>query len=99
MAWATITLELFKSGMHLTCEDTGCDEFIPFGNGNMLMEILNNIYDVVDPDATWGVTPKGEYVYKLVHEDGLSWDEALKKANEEFENEGLIKRTDKNDNN
>ena len=86
MAQATIVLEMFKSGMHLMCDDTGHDEFIPQGDGNELMRILNKIYDITDPDARFTITPKGKYVMKLM-EEGYSFDEACEKADKEFKEE------------
>lgn len=83
MAQATITLELFKSGIHLSCEETDTDEFIPNGDGNKLMEILNNIQDITDPDARWGLTEKGKRLVQLLDE-GLSWEEAEEQLEKEF---------------
>ena len=66
MGYANINLELFKSGIHLTCEDTDEDEFIPKGNGDMLMDIINEIDALCNPDAIFTLTEKGkEYVEKL----------------------------------
>lgn len=66
MGYAKINLELFKSGIHLTCEDTGEDEFIPKGNGDMLLDIINEIDALCNPDAIFTLTEKGkEYVEKL----------------------------------
>ena len=82
MAQATIILELFKSGIHLTCEDTGHDEFIPHGDGNKLVDLINEIELDTDPDATFTLTDKGKYVAKLMDEDGLSFEEAREKTDE-----------------
>ena len=84
MKQATIILDMYKSGLHVTCEETGHDEFIQHGNGNRLMEILNIIQDVTDPDATFTLTDKGKYVAKLMDENGLSFEEACEKADEEY---------------
>jgi hypothetical protein len=84
MAQATIILELFKSGIHLTCEDAGLDEFIPHGDGNKLVDLINKIEFDTDPDATFALTDKGKYVAKLMDEDGLSFEEACEKADEEY---------------
>lgn len=70
MGYAKINLELFKSGIHLTCEDTGEDEFIPTGNGDMLLDIINEIDALCNPDATFTLTEKGkEFVEKLKEND------------------------------
>lgn len=73
MGYANINLELFKSGIHLTCEETGEDEFIPRGNGNMLMDIINHIEEICDPDAIFTLTEKGkEFLEKLKENDGTA---------------------------
>lgn len=86
MAQAIITLELFKSGIHLTCENTCHDEFIPSGDGNSLIKYINEIEEMTDTDATLELTEKGKFITKLIDEDGLSYEEALIKANKEYGN-------------
>ena len=84
MALATIVLEMFKSGIHLTCDETGHDEFIKHGDGNTLMKILNDIEDLTDPDAVITLTEKGKLVLKLHDENGLSYDEAMAIADDKY---------------
>jgi hypothetical protein len=60
MAYATIVLELFKSGMHVTCEEAEIDEFVPTGDGNKLMDIINDIDDICNPDAEFVITEEGK---------------------------------------
>jgi hypothetical protein len=84
MKQATIILDMYKSGLHVTCEETGHDEFIQHGNGNRLMEILNIIQDVTDPDSTWELTEKGKYLANLMDKNGLSFEEACEKADIEY---------------
>ena len=84
MKQATIILDMYKSGLHVTCEETGHDEFIQHGNGNRLMEILNIIQDVTDPDSTWELTEKGKYLANLMDNEGLLFEEACKKADIEY---------------
>ena len=60
MGYATIKLELFKSGIHLTCEETGADEFIPRGDASKLIEIINDIDILCDPNTTFSLTEKGK---------------------------------------
>ena len=84
MKQATIILDMYKSGLHVTCEETDHDEFVPHGNGNRLMEILNNIQDVTDPDAEWGLTEKGKYLANLLDNEGLSFEEAMERTEKEY---------------
>lgn len=85
MAQATIILELFKSGIHLTCEDTGADEFIPHGDGNKLMEVINKIEIDTDPDTTYKLTDKGKRLLELI-DSGINYDEAMEICDKEFDN-------------
>lgn len=72
MANAVITLELYNSGIHFVCDDTGADDFIPRGDGNKLMELINNVQDITDPDAIFTLTEKGrEYIKRLEENEDL----------------------------
>lgn len=63
MSYATITLELFKSGMRVSCEDINDETFIARGDGNALIDFINNVDEICDPDATFELTDKGrEYL-------------------------------------
>ena len=59
MANAIITLELYNSGIHFMCDDTGEDDFIPIGDGNKLIELINKVQYETDPNATFALTEKG----------------------------------------
>ena len=59
MGYATITLELFKSGIKASCEDCNEEEFIPRGDGDKLMDFINNVDDFCHPDTTFTITEKG----------------------------------------
>jgi hypothetical protein len=84
MKQATIILDMYKTGIHVTCEETGHDEFIQHGNGNRLMEILNTIQDVTDPDSTWELTEKGKYLANLMDNEGLLFEEAMERTEKEY---------------
>ena len=72
MANAVITLELYNSGIHFVCDDTSTDDFIPRGDGNKLMELINNVQDLTDPDAIFKLTEKGkEYLKRLKENEDL----------------------------
>lgn len=69
MAYATITLEMFASGLHVSCDDIGLDEFVPAGDATRLVDILNEVEDVCNPKATFELTDKGrEYLKQLIAE-------------------------------
>jgi hypothetical protein len=70
MAYATIKLELFKSGIHLTCEETGADEFIPREDTDRLIEIISYIDIICNPDTIFSLTEKGKkYLEELEKEN------------------------------
>lgn len=76
MAQANIKLELFKSGIHLTCEETGHDEFIQSGDGNRLIELINEIDEATDPDVIYSITDKGKEILNIMEEEGLEFIDA-----------------------
>ena len=94
MKQATITLEMFDSGIHLMCADTGHDEFIEKYNGNKLIDIINEIQIDTDPNTTWTITDKGRELLRLVEKEGLSYEEADKICAMKFNNKG--ERNDEN---
>lgn len=77
MKQATITLEMFGSGIHLLCDDTEHDEFIPYGDGNKLMEILNEIQDITDPNTVYTLTDKGREVAEALAAGTMTPEEAF----------------------
>ena len=85
MAQATIVLELFRSGIHLTCEDTGHDEFIPHGDGNKLIDLINEIEIETDPNTTYSLTAKGKHIAHLMDDEGMSFEDAVEKAEEDYQ--------------
>lgn len=58
-AYATITLELRKSGMIASCDEINEEVFIESGDGNALMDFINLVDDCTNPDATYTLTDKG----------------------------------------
>lgn len=70
MANAVITLEVYNSGIHFMCDDIDEDDFIPIGDGNKLIELINKVQYETDPNATFALTEKGkEYLKRLENED------------------------------
>lgn len=66
---AEVYLQLFPSGVHLQCEECDIDEFIPLGDGNRFMEILNDIYIITDPNTTFRLTKEGKRLLKELEKD------------------------------
>lgn len=70
-AYATIKLELRKAGIIATCEDIEEEVFIKHGDGNALIDFINNVEDICDPEATFQITEKGrEYLKSLIENEG-----------------------------
>ena len=62
--YAKITLDLYEAGIHFICEDAGVDDFISKGDGNKLMDLLNEVEFVCNPNATFEITEKGKKLLK-----------------------------------
>lgn len=58
MKLTTITIDMYETGLHLVCEDTGHDELILTGDGNKLIDILNEIQEEVDPETIYKFVEK-----------------------------------------
>lgn len=70
MSYATITLKLFKGGILFNCEDADISDVIPYGNGNRLIELLNEVDEICDPDATFEITEEDRDYLKELGENG-----------------------------
>lgn len=71
--YATITLQLSNDGMFIKCDDTETTEYIKKNkNGNTdmqpLVDFINDVEDMMDPDTTYQITEKGMRYLKLLEE-------------------------------
>lgn len=83
MKYATIKLDLYKKGILASCDDIEDEEFIVKGDGNALMDFINRVEDLTDPDATYVLTDKGKQFLK----DNINNDNLLNKEYNELDNE------------
>lgn len=71
--YGTIILDLYKGGIRAHCPELSddpddpdvlelgqYDEFIPRGDGNALMDFINDVDGLLHPDATFTLTEKGK---------------------------------------
>lgn len=58
----TAVFHFFDNGIYVECEDLDIGKFITKGDGNAIMDILNQIDEVTDPNATFVLTEKGKKV-------------------------------------
>ena len=58
----TAIFYFFDNGIYVECEDLDIGKFITKGDGNAVMDILNQIDEVTDPSATFVLTEKGKKV-------------------------------------
>lgn len=65
---AEVYLQLFPSGIHLQCSECDIDDFIPKGDGNKFMDLLNEIYILTDPNTTFKLTEEGK---KLLENENM----------------------------
>ena len=55
----TATFHFFDNGIYIECEDLDIGKFVTKGNGNAIMDILNQIDNVTYSNATFALTEKG----------------------------------------
>lgn len=67
--YAQATIHFFEGGLYVECEDLDIGKFIPVGNGNALMDIINEIDDIMNPDSRFSITEKGEEALKQMNND------------------------------
>lgn len=73
--YATVTLKFFKAGIYAECEDLELTEFISKGDGQAMMDFLNEVDEFSDPDTTYVITEKGkEYLNSLIKEENNEKD-------------------------
>ena len=56
----TATFHFFDNGIYIECEDLDIGKFVAKGNGNAIMDILNQIDDVTNSSTTFTLTEKGK---------------------------------------
>ncbi len=66
--YATITLHLFPGGMLAECEDTDESIVIPEGKAEPLIDFIDGVAAVTDPNATFAITDKGREEMKKMEE-------------------------------
>lgn len=55
----TATFHFFDNGIYIECEDLDIGKFVAKGDGNTIMDILNQIDDVTNSNTTFVLTDKG----------------------------------------
>jgi len=66
--YATITLELFKAGIHAYCEEIDEDCFCTNGNLEPLVKLINDA-EISNPDTKFSLTDKGKRKAKRLLEN------------------------------
>lgn len=56
----SVIFHFFDNGIYIECEDLDIGKFVSKGDGNAIMEVLNEIEDYSDPNATFTLTEKGK---------------------------------------
>ena len=65
-SYAKVVIEFRKAGLVVSCEDIGEEIFIPRSKDsdkspiNKLVDFINNVEDICDPDATFTITEEGK---------------------------------------
>lgn len=58
--YAQVTIHFFENGLFVVNENLDIGKFIPSGNGNALMDVLNEIDDIMNPESRFVLTEEGE---------------------------------------
>lgn len=65
-SYAKVVIEFRKAGLVVSCEDIGEEIFIPRSTDsdkspiNKLVDFINDVEDICDPDATFTITEEGK---------------------------------------
>lgn len=65
-SYAKVVIEFRKAGLVVSCEDIGEEIFIPRSTDsdkspiNKLVDFINNVEDICDPDAVFTITEEGK---------------------------------------
>lgn len=65
----TATFHFIDNGIYIECEDLDIGKFVAKGNGNAIMDILNQIDDVTNSSTTFVLTKKGEALLDKLKSD------------------------------
>ena len=71
-AYATITIELSKAGLHAYCEELEEDVFCINGNLEPLVTLINDAETICNPDTLFRLTEKGEEEVKRNRKKGIN---------------------------
>lgn len=56
----TAVFHFFDNGIYVECGDLDIGKFIPKGDGNAIMDILNDIDSITNSNTTFRLTEKGK---------------------------------------
>lgn len=65
--WAYICIEVHDDGLRFKCDDIGNDVFIEAGDAETLLNKLNRVCEICDPDATFCLTEEGKKVLEQIN--------------------------------
>lgn len=63
------TFHFFDNGIYIECEDLDIGKFVTKGNGNAIMDILNQIDDVTNSNTIFALTEKGNALLDKLKND------------------------------
>ena len=61
---ATVNIHLFPNGMYVECDDIDDAKFIPEGDIQPLIDFINEVSGLTDPNARFALTEKGKQKIK-----------------------------------
>lgn len=60
MSYAKIEIKLFKSGILFSCEEADIEDIIQVGDSRKLIDLINNVEEICNPNSTFVLTEQGE---------------------------------------
>lgn len=73
MSYEEIKIKMYEHGLNIVCESRKIDEFIPHGDGNKLMDILNDIWYL--NFAKFTLTEKGKELLEKINSGEATWED------------------------
>ena len=65
----TAVFHFFDNGIYIECEDLDIGKLVAKGDGNTIMNILNQIDDVTNSSTTFALTEKGNALLDKLKND------------------------------
>ena len=73
MRYEEIKIKLYEWGMNISCERCKIDKFIPHGNGDKVMDVFNDIWNL--NFGKFVLTEKGKELLEKIDSGEATWED------------------------